>query len=511
MTTRILTTLLILSILAVATHAELKERDVKKLVEEYVAVDTDAGRRGKITETLKAVDPILAQKSLKKAIKDDEERPHALELAVSLRVPGLFDTAEKYIDGPDEKQIVELGLLTGDKGADETLFKRWESGGLDSASFKYVHDAFKRLPVGLDVLKDLNGHLDGERRVEAAEVLQFQMGLETSDPTVIASQWDELEKAHALNAKMFSLEGLDLLNSSRADVGGCVRVGRNLRVEPGAEISIEPDKEWDQGDFTYTVRILVNSGTGASVFIGAGNRGWTVTHDGENWYLKTGGAVEYSVPAKVGEWATISFEVKDTSKGNAKYQRQADIKVNGKTLLHPAGVNGELMAFKIRAGEARAVAGGAELMTPVEFVETIGHWLAEAGGKNPDGIPAALEQQITEKNADKVRAKIILEGANGPTTPEADDIFKSRGINVIPDILANSGGVIVSYFEWVQDLQSFFWDEAEIFRQLERILVKAYDMTAHTAEEYNVDMRTAAQIAAIKRVAEALKIRGFYP
>lgn len=126
-------------------------------------------------------------------------------------------------------------------------------------------------------------------------------------------------------------------------------------------------------------------------------------------------------------------------------------------------------------------------------------------------IPAALEGQLTEANANQVRARFIVEGANGPTTPEADDIFNSRGITVIPDILANSGGVIVSYFEWVQDLQSFFWDEAEIFRQLERILVKAYDMTARTAEEHNVDMRTAAQIAAIKRVAEALKIRGFYP
>jgi glutamate dehydrogenase (NAD(P)+) len=104
-----------------------------------------------------------------------------------------------------------------------------------------------------------------------------------------------------------------------------------------------------------------------------------------------------------------------------------------------------------------------------------------------------------------------VEGANGPTDPEADDIFHDRGIQVVPDILANSGGVIVSYFEWIQDLQSFFWDEAEVFRQLDRILVRGYDLTMRTAEEYRVDMRTAAQIAAIKRVADALKTRGFYP
>jgi len=126
-------------------------------------------------------------------------------------------------------------------------------------------------------------------------------------------------------------------------------------------------------------------------------------------------------------------------------------------------------------------------------------------------IPAAMEGQLTGQNADQVQAKLIVEGANGPTTPDADDIFNDKGIQVIPDILANSGGVIVSYFEWVQDLQSFFWDEQEIFRQLERILVRAYDTTMRTAEEHRVDMRTAAQIAAIKRVAESLKIRGFYP
>ncbi|MBW4437920.1 MAG: Glu/Leu/Phe/Val dehydrogenase [Pleurocapsa minor GSE-CHR-MK-17-07R] len=126
-------------------------------------------------------------------------------------------------------------------------------------------------------------------------------------------------------------------------------------------------------------------------------------------------------------------------------------------------------------------------------------------------IPAAMENQLTKDNAHLVQASLIVEGANGPTTTEADDIFTSRGIKVIPDILANAGGVIVSYFEWVQDLQAFFWDEDEIFRQLERAMMRCYENTERTAEEYDVDMRTAAQITAIKRVADALITRGIYP
>jgi glutamate dehydrogenase (NAD(P)+) len=126
-------------------------------------------------------------------------------------------------------------------------------------------------------------------------------------------------------------------------------------------------------------------------------------------------------------------------------------------------------------------------------------------------IPAAMEGQITEHNAPHIQAKMIVEGANGPTTTEADDILNDRGIFLVPDILANAGGVTVSYFEWVQGLQAFFWDVEEVFRQLERILVRSYDATAQTAEQYGVDMRTAAQMTAIKRVADALTTRGFYP
>lgn len=156
-------------------------------------------------------------------------------------------------------------------------------------------------------------------------------------------------------------------------------------------------------------------------------------------------------------------------------------------------------------------------------------WMAEHGDLNacPQGervtndellllpcdvlIPAAMENQLTQHNAAKVQAKLIVEGANGPTTPEADDIFSANGVQVVPDILANAGGVVVSYFEWVQDLQAFFWDEEEVYRQLNRAMTRSYYATEAAAEEHGVDMRTAAQILAIKRVADAVSTRGFYP
>jgi len=125
--------------------------------------------------------------------------------------------------------------------------------------------------------------------------------------------------------------------------------------------------------------------------------------------------------------------------------------------------------------------------------------------------PCALENQITGANARDIKAFMIVEGANGPTTPEADDILTQRGIEVIPDILANAGGVTVSYFEWVQGLQSFFWDVDEVNRQLRRVLIKAYDDVIRIRDQFKVDMRTAAQITAIKRVGDATKTRGIYP
>jgi glutamate dehydrogenase (NAD(P)+) len=124
-------------------------------------------------------------------------------------------------------------------------------------------------------------------------------------------------------------------------------------------------------------------------------------------------------------------------------------------------------------------------------------------------IPAAIENVITEKNAYKVKAKIVAELANGPTTPEADDILYANGVHVIPDFLCNAGGVTVSYFEMVQNAYMYYWDEAEVYEKLDKRISKAYHSVLDTSREYKINMRQAAYILAIKRVVEAMKARGW--
>jgi len=126
-------------------------------------------------------------------------------------------------------------------------------------------------------------------------------------------------------------------------------------------------------------------------------------------------------------------------------------------------------------------------------------------------VPAALQGQITGANAGEVRARMVVEGANGPTTPDADAILGSRGILLIPDVLANAGGVTVSYFEWVQDIQSFFWSESQVNARLARIMRRAFAEVWAASETHRVDLRTAAYLVGVARVAEATLTRGIYP
>jgi glutamate dehydrogenase (NAD(P)+) len=126
-------------------------------------------------------------------------------------------------------------------------------------------------------------------------------------------------------------------------------------------------------------------------------------------------------------------------------------------------------------------------------------------------VPAALENQITGDNAESVKARIVVEAANGPTTPDADAILQDKGIMLVPDILANAGGVIVSYFEWVQDLQFYFWDETEVNSRLHKVITRAFDDVVKTAEARGVNLREAAMLLGVGRVVEATQMRGIYP
>jgi glutamate dehydrogenase (NAD(P)+) len=170
-------------------------------------------------------------------------------------------------------------------------------------------------------------------------------------------------------------------------------------------------------------------------------------------------------------------------------------------IANPYGI--DVRAALAHKGEHGALTGlpGTEAITSAELVEIECDVLA----------PCALEQVVNEENAAGVRARIVAEGANGPVTPAADEILEDKGVLVLPDVLVNAGGVVVSYFEWVQGLQEYFWKEYEVNAKLNDIIVRAFEETWQTRERVGTSMRTAAYGLAVQRVAEATTTRGLYP
>jgi glutamate dehydrogenase (NAD(P)+) len=160
------------------------------------------------------------------------------------------------------------------------------------------------------------------------------------------------------------------------------------------------------------------------------------------------------------------------------------------SLLHCAGRDGCIQAYR----DADHITNKELLELPCDIL-----------------VPAAIHGVITSENAHNIRARIIVEAANGPVTPDADRILQDNGVLVVPDILANAGGVVVSYFEWVQDLQAFFWEEDEVNARLEKVMRRSFEHVRQVAEKNKVDLRMGAYIIGVQRVAEATTIRGIYP
>jgi glutamate dehydrogenase (NAD(P)+) len=170
-------------------------------------------------------------------------------------------------------------------------------------------------------------------------------------------------------------------------------------------------------------------------------------------------------------------------------------------IWHPQGIDVRLLEEHVAATGSVVDFPGTEPLTNAQLLEQPCDIL----------IPAAIGSQIHAGNAHRIRAAILAEGANGPTTPEADQILRDRGVTVIPDILANAGGVVVSYFEWVQGLQYYFWKESEIVARLQELMSRAFARVWNAAQKNGVDLRTAALMEGVRRVADAHVARGLYP
>ena len=196
----------------------------------------------------------------------------------------------------------------------------------------------------------------------------------------------------------------------------------------------------------------------------------------------------------------------NVGQGAAKFLEGSGLKLVGVSdvtggLFNPDGIRfAELMEHQKGHGSLKGFQG-AEAVSNEELLELDCEVL----------LPCAVARQVTEKNAPKIKARVLAEGGNGPTTPEGERILLEKGVFIVPDILCNAGGVIVSYFEWVQDLQSFFWSEDEVNRRLKEIILHAFHSVLFKAKERGIDNRTAAQLLGIERVGRAMELRGIYP
>jgi hypothetical protein len=339
--------------------AELSKRDIKALVTEYVNPDTDAARRLEVLGKLRLESrPALALEYIKTALKNDAERPFALDLATELRVEGLFKTLKKDIDGDDEDRIVSYCFATQDDGATALLFDRWKEKPVDEAAFILVKEGFAKWYVDLETIGKFREYIKAEdsdvtKRQFARLILLAQMDLPSTSKVDIDEAWKDFYVDHKTNSVAFTMVGRDVLKMTGWSVGGRTRTfGENYKLFPQSVMEfVAIPEEWQKANFSLKIGVRVTEGAGCHVGLGTDAGMFAPTVEGSNWTVKVGGGGSKSTKFKLGEWVTIEFDCTYRDKDTVDYRRDCIIRIGNEDVITNGLLTGKLEKILLLASD----------------------------------------------------------------------------------------------------------------------------------------------------------------
>lgn len=339
------------------------KRQVGELVQSYLAPRASQADRANAIARLKLANPALATNTLRSALRDDAIRARALELAIDIGSGGLWTTAKRYIDGPDEDIIVRYGLALSEPGADTDVSQRWLASDSSSTSYSIANAELRRWPIGISSIRKIRDSLDNSEDVkkhdDAVDILSFQLGASLRTAAQVRSQWERLIQEFEIDARAFRIEGDDLMREKLWEqTGSITRVGPNFRLGAGAWMELPAPSTWNDGELTVIVRVRPISGSGTSIGLGTEQGTWRVQYEDGKWVVRSGREIEYFLSKKQPGWSTIKFAVRDDNQVNTRLSRRCDIYVDDERLMTNGELNGEFRHIQISTGDSSAVVGG---------------------------------------------------------------------------------------------------------------------------------------------------------
>jgi len=351
---------------ALSEAKELTEREVTTLITEYLKADTSSTRQNEILSELKTAKPILAQRILKTALADENQRPGVLKLATELRVPGLCEIVKKYIDTEDGDQCIAYMFVTQDRSALNFLFDIWVKADTESAIFGLISIGFESFSgCNINLLDKFYNQINDETRGERAkDILCFQLGIIGKDLSYLKSNWEKLRNEYIKFARTFSIAGQDLLllPGLRETETGVRKVGPNYSIEKSGGLQINLSDSPQTGDFILKAMVYIGDGDDCKMEVYDTNGCFTIRIEKNEWVLATDAGL-YGASLKRKDWNVIEWNVsaeKKAKKGEAKLMRNVKLFINGENVVKDGLlINDKIDCLKFY-GEC--VVGGVELI-----------------------------------------------------------------------------------------------------------------------------------------------------